>query len=140
MKASDDDHDELFETRRQAYGYLVSQWSAYVAGILAMVVFVFGSPPGLAGGIAVFVLALILLAGMVWGWRARGEMSRERVIAAIHERRIRWWDRDTFVADRAARRVRWHPPVVLWFNRSLIVVGAALVAATTVELVRTIAV
>jgi hypothetical protein len=129
------EHERLFEERRQALGLLVSLWTSALAGILAMTVFVFGTPLEPLGSFFFVVLALALVAGMVWGWRARSGISRDHVRAVIDERDIRWWERDTFITQRAARRIGWNPSVVAWANRLLIVAGIALLIATVVRFV-----
>lgn len=132
------DHDQPFDTRRQAHGALILPWSGASAGILGMVVFVSGPPFPLVGGVTVFVLSLVLFSGVVWGWRSG--VPRERVAAAVRNRDVPWWRRDTFVAELAARRVGWNSTVVVWINRTLLVVGVGLLITTVVELTRIIVV
>jgi hypothetical protein len=122
----------IFDDRRQAAGWLTMQWAAYLAGIVAMIAFLVGSP-GLAGGIVVLAAAIVLLAAMGWGWRARSGLPRVRMRAAAAG--LPWWRRDSYVAERAATTLGWDPAIAVWVNRVLIAAGIVLLVATLAALI-----
>jgi hypothetical protein len=119
---------QLFADRRQASGWLLSQWSIYAVAVVVWARLLLQLtdtgddrvPPTL-----VIVVLLALAAAGGWSfWVSRG--IRAELAEAVREHDVRWWQRDRFLAEQAAERLAWPPTLVVWIGRGLIVLAVVL--------------
>jgi hypothetical protein len=122
----------LFADRRQARGWLVSQWCIYAIAVviwarLLLQLTVTGGdlvPPLL---VVVVILGLAAVLGWSW-WVSRG--IRAHLVEAVRRQDLRWWQRDRFVTEQAAARLDWPPTLTLAVGRGLILLAGVLTVAS----------
>lgn len=123
-----------FADRRQAYGWLATQWSILVIGVVVWTWLAWSwlaSPPTPVG-IALVVVAVGNVAVMGWGLRASAA-ARPRVAAVADHRDLSWWRRERYGTEAAASRLGWSPPVAVGVHDGLLTAGilAMLVAVAS---------
>jgi hypothetical protein len=119
---------QLFADRRQARGWLLSQWSIYAVAAVVwarLLLQLTDTGDDRVPPVLVVVVLLALAGAGGWSfWVSRG--IRAELAEAVREHHVTWWQRDRFLAEQAAERLAWPPTLVVGIGRGLILLAVVL--------------